>query len=70
MRWDPAQHKLSKVVPTLLHKSVGVEQGSVLSTKPQDELAGTGRLDCFQSLKKANSPVQRSHARCAEHLQA
>lgn len=60
MSWDPStvQALQSLPYPLARHKSVGVEQGSVLSTKPQDELAGTGRLDCFQSLKKANSPAQ------------
>jgi len=69
--WDPsaAQGLQSLPYPLARHKSVGVEQGSVLSIKPQDELAGTGRLDCFQSLKKANSPAQFSPARYPEHLQ-
>ena len=70
MSWDPCtvQDPQSLPYPLARHQSVGVEQGPVLSTKPQDELAGTGRLDCFQSLKKANSPAQFSHARCVEPL--
>lgn len=42
MNWDPStvQALQSLPYPLARHKSMEVEQGSVLSTKPQDELCG------------------------------
>lgn len=67
----PAQHKLCKAFPTLSKgtKEWELNKDQYYPLNHRMSSAGTGRLDCFQLLKKASSAAQSSRARCVEHLQ-